>query len=92
MIVVDNERYTKTNIVVKYCCLMLKRHHLSWQVWLTFLPELVPTLAKADCRPREKKKFYHQFSIVTVACKLQSQFAPVYMPFNIFSEGVYGKI
>ena len=25
---------------------------------------LVCGLAKADCRPREKKKFYHQFSIV----------------------------
>ena len=31
-------------------------------------------------------------SLPAVACKLQSQFAPVYMPFNIFSEGVCGKI
>ena len=28
------------------------------------LPFLAYTLAKADRRPREKKKFYHQFSIV----------------------------
>ena len=96
-------------------------------------------VAKADRRPREKKKFYHQFSIVkysylptdtfrkyverhvyrskltlkftgycrqtsytdstvihtlvpAVAWELQSQFAPGYMHFNIFFEGVFGKI
>ena len=96
-------------------------------------------LAKADRRPLEKKKFYHQFSIVkysylptdtfrkyvemhvtrskltlkftgycrqtsytdstvihtllpAVAWVLKSQFPLGYMHFNIFSEGVCGKI
>ena len=30
--------------------------------------------------------------VPVVAWELQSQFAPGYMPFNIFSEGVCGKI
>merc|ERR1712155_348081 len=109
-----------------------------WEQWSS-VGEDTFILAKADRRPREKKEFYHQFSIVkysylpidtfrkyvemhvtrskltlkftgycrqtsytdstvihtlvpAVAWELQSQFAPGYMHFNTFFEGVFGKI